>query len=308
MESIESTGITIQEAIDAGMKQLGVTNPSQVMVEVLQEPDLGIMGHGVRPAVVRLVFMGARSNNNDTPISIISKPMTPDEPFIISAPLPTAPAPTPKPQERFVPSPPKPREERRRPATPNNRRERDNDFRREREVEQDWDNEPDGEFVPAEQADADAQVGKIVLEELLAKMGLEDVQVKIYKALGNRNEEESQWILNITGRGVNRLIGRRGDTLSALQYIARLIISRRVEHRANVIIDAGGYKSQRSDRLSSLANRMADQALKQDKTVTLEPMPPHERRIIHLTLRKRTDVTTKSVGEGDNRRVTISPA
>ncbi len=106
---------------------------------------------------------------------------------------------------------------------------------------------------------------------------------------------------------MNRLIGRRGETLSSLQYIIRLISSRRLQRRANIIVDAAGYKSGRSDRLRGLAKRMAKQAVEQGRTITLEPMPPNERRIIHLTLRGREDVITRSVGEGRTRKVTIVP-
>jgi spoIIIJ-associated protein len=103
------------------------------------------------------------------------------------------------------------------------------------------------------------------------------------------------------------LIGRRGETISSLQYITRLIVSRRLQRRANVVIDVGGYKSRRSQKLRELALRMADQAVDQARTVVLEPMPPHERRMIHMALRNRPDVMTKSTGEGDSRKVTIVP-
>jgi spoIIIJ-associated protein len=106
---------------------------------------------------------------------------------------------------------------------------------------------------------------------------------------------------------MNVLIGRRGETLAALQYITRLITSRRLQRRANIVVDVAGYKSRRSQQLRKLALRMADQAAQEGRTVTLEPMPPHERRIVHLTLRNRDDVTTRSIGEGEGRKVTIVP-
>lgn len=160
--------------------------------------------------------------------------------------------------------------------------------------------------VPDEELDEDARVGKEVLEELLGKMQING-HVSVHRADAEGDDEEPHWMLNISGRGMNRLIGRRGETLSSLQYIIRLICSRRLQRRANIIIDAAGYKSGRSDRLRGLANRMAKQAVQQGRTITLEPMPPNERRIIHLTLRGRADVTTRSVGEGRTRKVTIVP-
>jgi spoIIIJ-associated protein len=274
MESIESTGATVEEAIAAGMKELGVDSPEQVMVEVIQEPDAGIMGEGARQAIVRLLFMGT-SGSSITTTSIVNQ--------------------TPQGTTQIVSEP----------------------YQYDYTVEEDdnGDNDDDdgtdggveSELVAFEDADEDAQAAKQVLDEIFEKMQME-ATVSIRRAASTHPDESTHWILNIEGRNMNRLIGHRGETLSSLQYITRLIVSRRLERRANIIVDAGNYKAQRSDRLRGLANRMADQAVRQGRMVTLEPMPPHERRIIHLTLRKRADVTTKSVGEGRTRKVTIHSA
>jgi spoIIIJ-associated protein len=168
---------------------------------------------------------------------------------------------------------------------------------------------PDGlplPAVPEEELGEDAIVGRQVLVELLEKMGIE-AEVKAHLADDDDEGEEPHWMLNVTGKRINRLIGRRGETLSCLQHIVRLICSRRLERRANIIVDAAGYKTGRSNRLRGLAQRMAKQAVQQGRTITLEPMQANERRIIHLTLRGRQDVTTRSVGEGRTRKVTIVP-
>ena len=160
--------------------------------------------------------------------------------------------------------------------------------------------------VADEDLDEDAKTGLEVLEELLSRMRI-DAQIHIQR--GEEVEgEEPHWMLNVTGERINRLIGRRGETLASLQHITRLICSRRLERRANIIIDAEGYKTGRSNRLRGLANRMAKQAVQQGRTITLEPMQPAERRIIHLTLRGRDDVSTESIGEGKGRKVTIVPS
>ena len=159
---------------------------------------------------------------------------------------------------------------------------------------------PDGELAE------DAVVGREVLGELMAKMQVRG-KIAIQRIEAESEGEDPHWMLNITGQGINRLIGRRGETLSSLQYIVRLICSRRLQRRANIIIDAAGYKAGRSNRLRSLANRMAKQAVQQGRTITLEPMHANERRIIHVALRGRGDVTTRSVGEGRTRKVTIVP-
>lgn len=152
----------------------------------------------------------------------------------------------------------------------------------------------------------DGQIAKEVLAELLQHMGIE-ARINVTRSDPTRPGENSPWLLDINGPNMSLLIGRRGDTLSSLQYITRLITSRRLQRRANIIVDAGGYKSRRSERLRELAVQMADQAVQQSRTISLEPMPPNERRIIHLELRSRSDVVTHSTGEGNSRKVTIVP-
>jgi spoIIIJ-associated protein len=118
-------------------------------------------------------------------------------------------------------------------------------------------------------------------------------------------EEVSPLVLNIVGDDLGILIGRRGETLRDLQFIARLIINRQLGVWPNLVVDVEGYKARRAESLSALALRMADQVRRSGHTVVLEPMPAHERRIIHLTLRDAPDVYTESTGEYEHRKVQI---
>jgi spoIIIJ-associated protein len=152
----------------------------------------------------------------------------------------------------------------------------------------------------------DARVGMATLQELLTKMRI-DAKVMVYRA-AEEPDEDVPWVLQIQGRDLGMLIGRRGETLAALQYITRLIASRELQRRANIVLDVEGYKSRREQMLRRLAQRMADQAIQLGRTVTLEPMPPYERRIVHLALRDNPQVSTQSIGEGDHRKVTIIPS
>jgi spoIIIJ-associated protein len=152
----------------------------------------------------------------------------------------------------------------------------------------------------------DDRVAREVLAEVLEKLGIE-AEITATFSETTRPDEDAPVLLNVLGSNLNVLIGRRGETLASLQYITRLITSRRIQQRANVIVDVAGYKSQRSERLEKLAKRMAGQAVNQNRSITLEPMPPNERRIVHLALRNRDDVYTKSTGEGDSRKVIIIP-
>lgn len=158
-----------------------------------------------------------------------------------------------------------------------------------------------------EEIDDDLRIGRDKLQELIDLMGFEDAEVAVEISEPVDDEEDETFVLQVRGDDLRQLIGRRGDTLSALQYISRLIASRDLQRRASFVVDVAGYKSRRALKLYQLAHRMANQAVERRRTVKLEPMPPHERRIIHMALRQRGDVTTNSVGEGKYRKVTIIP-
>jgi len=114
--------------------------------------------------------------------------------------------------------------------------------------------------------------------------------------------------LNIQGINENLglLIGRRGETLSALQLLVSLIVGHRTKHRMRIIIDAENYRERREENLRSLAIRVAQQVRNYRRSIALEAMPPHERRIVHIALSDSKDISTESIGEGDARRVVIS--
>ena len=114
--------------------------------------------------------------------------------------------------------------------------------------------------------------------------------------------------LNIQGINENLglLIGRRGETLAALQLLVSLIVGHRTKHRMRIIIDAENYRERREANLRSLALRVAQQVRNYHRSIALEAMPPHERRIVHLALSDSKDISTESIGEGDARRVVIS--
>lgn len=115
------------------------------------------------------------------------------------------------------------------------------------------------------------------------------------------------FVLNIKGDDLGILIGRRGETLRDLQYIARLIATKQIGRQVNVVVDVEGYKSRREQTLRQLAERMAERVATTRKPIALEPMPANERRIIHLALRDHPSVTTQSVGLGEDRKVTLIP-
>jgi spoIIIJ-associated protein len=149
-----------------------------------------------------------------------------------------------------------------------------------------------------------APVARQTLEELLDKMGVE-ARVEDYIKSPQDPEDYYKLVLNVRGRDLGALIGRRGETLDALQYITRLIVGREVERRVHLVVDVEDYRLRRERSLYSLAERMAERAVATGQRQVLEPMPPAERRIIHVALRDHPDVETESVGQDENRKVTI---
>ena len=103
------------------------------------------------------------------------------------------------------------------------------------------------------------------------------------------------------------LIGPRGETLNAIQYISRLMVGNQMQQRATFVVDIEGYRSRRQQALARLTERMAKKVVNRRRPVSLEPMPPHERRIIHMTLRDNDEVYTQRSGEGKRRKVRILP-
>ncbi len=132
------------------------------------------------------------------------------------------------------------------------------------------------------------------------------VQVVEYRGVLDAGQD-APLVLNIEGEDLGILIGRRAETLAALQYLVRLMVNHRVHHWVNLVVDVEGYKARREEQLVRLAERMAERAASTGRAVALEAMPPRERRIVHITLRNHPQVTTQSVGEGEQRKVTIIP-
>lgn len=172
------------------------------------------------------------------------------------------------------------------------------------EVERD---EDDDEYTPGMAgSEVLLELSREVLLEILGRMNvIADVQAHWAAPAGP--DEEPALILDIIGDDLGVLIGRRGETLRDLQYIARLIVGRKIGGWANIVVDVEGYKQRREASLRKLARQMAERAIIGGRPIFMEPMAAYERRIIHLELREHPKVTTQSSGEGDRRKVGIYP-
>lgn len=141
--------------------------------------------------------------------------------------------------------------------------------------------------------------GKDLIRDILENMGLE--------ANVDLEEVENGVIIKITGKDLGILIGRRGETLESLQYLVGLVVNKHADTYKKVSIDIEGYRDKREDSLIKLAKRLASKAKETRKTVTLEPMPASERRIIHSVLQENRSVSTYSSGDEPYRKIIIKP-
>ena len=161
--------------------------------------------------------------------------------------------------------------------------------------------------TPEKESDV-AETAKGVLETLLRVMGVPSkVILRVQPPEGGEIETPAPIAFDIKGDDLGILIGRRGETLSCLQYMVRLILAHQRKVWLSIFIDVDGYKQRRYETLRSLALRMAEQVEVERTPFALEPMPAYERRIIHVTLVDHPDVTSESTGVGEARKVVILP-
>ena len=156
----------------------------------------------------------------------------------------------------------------------------------------------DPDVDPSE--DGKADLASEMLIEILKRMGL-GVQVSV-------REDADEVVLDVAGEDAGRVIGKKGQTLDALQFLINKIVNRFPEGRRHIVLDSGDYRQRRENGLVSMARREAKRAVQQSRIITLEPMSPRDRRVIHLSLAKFPGVSTRSDGQGAERRVRIIPA
>lgn len=153
---------------------------------------------------------------------------------------------------------------------------------------------------PGRPGDGKAEEAADVLTEILDHMDLEvDVIIR---------DDDERVVLDVDGPDAGRVIGKKGQTLDALQFLLNKIVNRFPEGRRHVIVDSGDYRDRHDKSLVNMAHREAKRAVQEGKVITLAPMSARDRRVIHLSLAKFGGVTTQSQGEGSQRRIQIIPA
>ena len=299
----EFRGKTVEEAIEAGLDALGLKR-NQADVEILNRGSRGLLGFGAEEARVRITPVQSGQQPGQ---AVEAEPDVPDS----KAPAPKAPAavaPAPKAPAAKAPAPRAPAPKAPAPKAPavNSRPARD------QELDEDEIGEPESLDAGMESAApiGDADVAMIAVDLLQGMLDRMDVRATA-EAVDYRGVldvgQDPPLVINIEGDDLGILIGRRAETLAAIQYLTRLMVNHKTHRWINLVVDVEGYKARREEQLVKLAERMADRAATTGKPVALEAMPARERRIIHITLREHPKVTTESVGEGEHRKVTIIP-
>ena len=314
MKTYESSAKTIEEAISAGLEKLGVSI-SDVTIDVLEEGSKGLFGlFGSRQAKVRLTLKETEAD----PLEALTAakparsaaPAKPAAPKAPEAPKPVKPA-APKAEAPKAEAPkaeaskakPAPRKEAPKPAKADAPKAEAPKAKPAPKAPVQPIEKPVVTMIPADQVVEDSAPGRALafLRELTHLMGVE-VSIEV------GTDAEGNVFANMTGDTLGILIGRRGETLDALQYLTSLKVNRGQEGYTRVTLDTENYRAKREEALTRLANRMANRAIKTGRKVSLEPMNPYERRILHSALQNDPEVTTHSEGEEPYRRVIITLA
>ena len=290
-KTIVTSGKTIDLAIDAALAQLGLDRDS-VSVQVLQQAKGGFLGFGAQPAKVQVTYeapdiapaapksaLGSASRSKPKAAAPVVKPEPKVEAPKAETPKVEAPKPQPKAEKPAAPkSEPKPRPERKVEAPKAEPKEPKT-------------------YAPAEAGSVEEKIEQF-LKGLLENMGSAAVPHAV-------KGEDNTYKVELVGDDLGYLIGRRGDTLDAIQHLCNYSVGRNVEGHIRINVDAEDYRAKREDSLRKYARKKAHQVLKARRRTTLEPMNAYERHVIHATLQDMDRITTYSVGTEPNRRVVI---
>jgi spoIIIJ-associated protein len=157
-----------------------------------------------------------------------------------------------------------------------------------------------------------SNIGRDVILQILRRMRIQArTQIQLHQPMidpaTGEDDDSPVATINLVGGDLAVLIGRRGEALTDLQYIFNLIMNKKTRTWGKVMLDVEGYRTRRKENLVMLARRMADQVMATRQPITLEPMPAHERRLVHITLLDHPYIRTESFGEGEERKVTLFP-
>ncbi len=277
METLEVNAGSVDEAVDLALQQLGA-KLSEVEIVVLTEGRAGILGVGAEDARIRVTKLDVGRSRMSS--------------------------------ENFPPRPPAITYASQSPQT--SRPVMDDDDDDDDDDDEDYEDEEDEPAAAPEvqfsnESRPAAKAGREILEGILSGLGFRATLVETAPPIPVPATSDITVAFDVRGRDLGLLIGRRGQTLASIQFVVNMMVNRKLRNSALVVVDVEGYRARRYQALRTLAERMADRVRRNGQPITLEPMNASERRIIHMTLQDYQDVATQSVGEGENRKVTVIP-
>ena len=283
MSYIDVSGKTVEEALAKALAQLNMDR-DDVSVRVLERAKSGFLGLGASPAVIRVTYGEEMEEAPTEPVR--PEPIAEPRP---AAPRAERPQRSERPAKQEKPRPPKSEKPRAEPKP---------------EAKEDLPEiERPASLTPAplgeEVDDAKAQAIKQFLTGLLRQMEAE-AEIRIYQP------EKGRYKVILEGKNLGALIGRRGETLDAIQQLTSYAVNRSGDRRCRIQLDAENYRERREQSLCRLAEKMAEKAVRYRRNVTMEPMNAYERHVIHTALQDTPYVTTYSTGVDPNRRVIVA--
>ena len=306
---ITATGKTIDLAIEAGLTQLSMDRDS-VSVEILETPKSGFFGIGASPAKVKLTYEApdepaapapalSSASRSKPKKSVSEKPAE-----AANAPKVIAPAAAPmqRPAEQRAnakPTAEKPeRQEKPRQPRENKPRQEKNRQPKPQQPKKEAAPAEPKVYTPAEPGSTEERIEQFV-KGLLEHMGSDAVPHAMKTA-------DESYSVDLVGENLGILIGRRGETLDAIQHLANYAVNRGQNKRVRINVDAENYRLKREESLQRLAQKVAGKVTKYRRNITLEPMNAYERHVIHAALQDYPDVTTYSTGTEPNRRIVVA--
>ena len=301
-KTIVATGKTIDLAVESALTQLGMDRDS-VSVQVLQQAKAGFLGFGAQPAKVQVTYeapdpapvpekpksaLGSASRSKPK-----AKPVVEKKP---EAPKPEAPKPAPAPQSEKKVEAPKAEKKNDAPKAPKKERKTEAPKSPKAPKESKEVKAP-RVYTPAAPGSTEEKI-EVFIKGLLEHMGSQAIPHAF-------KESDNTYFVELVGEDLGYLIGRRGDTLDAIQHLANYTVNRGVEGHIRINVDAESYREKREDSLRRYARKKAQQVLKARRRTTLEPMNAYERHVIHAALQDMENITTHSTGTEPNRRVVI---
>ena len=290
-----ASGKTIDLAIESALTQLGLDRDN-VSVMVLQQAKAGFLGFGAQPAKVQVTYEAPDPVPERPKVALSSASRSKPKPAV----KPVAPKVEPKAEKKPEAPKAEPKAEKK-PEAPKAepKAEKKPEAPKAEPKKEKAPKAPkvQREYVPAAPGSVEEKI-EVFLKGLLEHMGSQAVP-HAWK------ESDNTYMVELVGQDLGYLIGRRGDTLDALQHLANYTINRGIEGHIRISVDAEAYRQKREDSLRRYATKKAQQVLKARRRTTLEPMNAYERHVIHATLQDMDRITTYSVGTEPNRRVVI---